>query len=73
MFLLPEHQVLVDVKMRPKYQFVKVKVPKCPTKQPPTSLLSPEMFFFGASKPSYEELSLDMFMQGYTALLADER
>ena len=35
--------------------------------------LSPEQFFFGSTKPRYEDLTLELFMQGYTALLADER
>lgn len=35
--------------------------------------LSPEQFFFGNNKPRYEDLTLELFMQGYTALLADER
>lgn len=39
----------------------------------PLMRLSPEQFFFGSTKPRYEDLTLELFMQGYTALLADER
>ena len=54
-----------------------MKVPSTSNKQDSSDkrdvLLSPEMFFHGANKTSYDDLSLDIFMQGYTALLNDER
>ena len=65
---------VIEVRKRPVYQFVKVKVPEdSACKLPPSTVLSPEMFFFGNVKPTYDELSLDQFMQGYTVLLSDER
>ena len=72
--VVSEEGALVEVLPRPKYQFKSVKVSRTPSKLPPTEdLLTPEMFFFGANRPAYEDLSLDMFMQGYTALLNDDR
>ncbi|XP_063686660.1 uncharacterized protein LOC134820333 isoform X2 [Bolinopsis microptera] len=69
-----EEATIVQVLSRPKYQFVSVKVSGTPSKMPSSEvLLTPEMFFYGANRPKYEDLSLDMFMQGYTAMLSDER
>ena len=58
----------------PKFSFVKVKIPKLskPVEAPDT-LLTPDSFFYGTVRPNGDEMRLDVFMQGYTSLLADDR